>query len=98
MLALTYDEREATDDPSQGSTVILSSATNFAKWMPSYLRPYGSEGNLVDPQYDNQLEDPWYSVSKTPEKTQNTSNVAGPTMNITPVKNLTINSINGLEG
>ena len=90
----------AQSDVSNGQ-VILSSPTNFPLYMPNYMTKYYTDENGNRREYrifNNSLVDPYYQAANLPSvNNQNfiNGNIA---LVITPVRGLTISSMNGIDG
>ena len=101
-MAISTDKRISTQDSvSSTQGVILSAPNNFATYMPSYMsRKYLTESGEVATYtyFPNGMMDPWYAMKEQPQGGYNTLYNGNISIVLTPLKGLTITSLNGIDG
>lgn len=100
-LAASSDERQVTQSTTQGGSIILSSVTNFPIYMPTYMtRQYINDDGVTENyrMFPNGMMDPYYFVSNGPQWGNNHLLNGNFSVVLTPVKGLTITSLNGIDG
>ncbi len=93
---------QTTQSTSSGGSLNITSVTNFPVYMPSYMtRQYLNEITNEAENYrdfPNGMIDPYYVMEKAPEYQHSKYLNGNFALRLTPVRGLTISSINGLDG
>lgn len=100
-LAASSDQRQATWGSTTSGGLNPTSPTNFPLYTANYFTKYFiNEAGDVEQyvQFPNNNVDPYYIMSKAPDKTSNKLLNGNISFVIKPVKGLTITSLNGIDG
>lgn len=99
-LSATSSQSTTTMDQFYNGGVNITATTNFPIFMPSYMTKYYYE-NGIRKQYEmfpNNMADPYYIMEKSPASDSNHYLNGNISLVITPIKGLTITSLNGIDG
>lgn len=101
-LAAAVDKRESTQGALTSQGLNPTSVTNFPIYMATYMtRQYFDEetGRIEDYLlFPNNMIDPYYVMEKAPQWSNNHLLNGNFSVVLTPVKGLTITSLNGIDG
>ena len=100
-LSLAATSLASTMGQTTGGGLNLTSTTNFPIYMPSYMTKYYTDENGIRQQYfifNNGFGDPYYIMEKAPQITNQNFLNGNIAFVITPMRGLTISSMNGLDG
>lgn len=101
-LAAAVDERQSTQSATTSQGLNPTSVTNFPIYMATYMtRQYYDEETGLATNYllfPNNMIDPYYVMEKAPQWGNNHLLNGNFSIVLTPVKGLTITSLNGIDG
>lgn len=100
-LSVAVDETVQTQGTASGGGINANSVTNFPTFMPTYMtRQYLNDDGFAEDYilFPNQMVDPYYVMEKAPSAYNNHLLNGNVSIVLTPVRGLTITSMNGIDG